>query len=441
MKGRNQTFVIALFWCFVFSVLAPRTTSTSILQIGHITVSGHYEYWDNNGILRPTVWGRVWIYDVDPTGFQRLTDVNGRNEWFTDANGNFTSGLILNYDPEDGGGLDIAVFIFTWNWATVVINGTGLIYNFGIGIWYNCPDGYHVDFSSLGVPSNQIGAWIIFSYHCGIAAGWNYLNTSVDYETPTVTGRWPYGNWPVYWTNGTIDLPGWACWWPDIILHEYGHHVMNSLYGYIPTPPGGPPPEHYINETSNNVTAWSEGWAHFFPLVVFNDPVLEDPWSSTNLEIPHWCSPGWDDGDEVEGRVAGALWDIFDSQNDNSPWYYDSFSDGFSHIWHLLSTQTDNTFNEFWQAWAAHNESGTPGYPKQPALMAIFQNSIDYRGAGDANGDSKVDIVDLTLVIQNMPSYKGQPNWDKRCDLNNDDVCDLIDEIIVISNYRKVYDC
>jgi hypothetical protein len=420
---------------------SSKTTST--LATGYITVSGHYEYWDNNGILRPTVWGRVRIYDVDPTGLRRLTDVNGINEWFTDANGNFSSASILNYDPVDGGGLDIMVYIYTWNQAVAVINGTGSIYNFGIGIWSNCPDGYHIDFSVRGVPSDQIGAWMIFSYHCGIAAGWNYIKTQTGYEMPMATARWPFESWPHFHTSdnastpfddtGEIHLPDWACWWPDVILHEYGHYVMYTLYGYMPTPPGGPPPEHYINETSNNVTAWVEGWANFFPLVVQNDPDL----LGWNLETPYWCSPNWDDGDEVEGRVAGALWDIFDPTPDG----YDTFSDGFTHIWHLLSTQTDNTFKEFWQEWTAHNESGTPGYPKQPALMAIFQNAIEYRGAGDVNFDCKVDIKDLVLVIKGVGTYKGHPNWDKRCDLNNDDIVDIKDIVIVTGNYGHIYDC
>ena len=49
-------------------------------------------------------------------------------------------------------------------------------------------------------------------------------------------------------------------------------------------------------------------------------------WSSgalLNLETPTWGSSGWDEGDDVEGRVAGALWDIYDDVNDGTDNYCD----------------------------------------------------------------------------------------------------------------------
>jgi hypothetical protein len=437
MKNRSSLLAITLFVCSVFLNTSPRTMSNSTQQVGYITVSGHYEYWDNNGNLQPTVWGRIWVCDRNPEGDRILTDINGNSEYFTDAYGNFCSGPIENNDGADDG-LDITVYIVTWNWAVQVFDSDVMRYHFGVYSedWNNLTDGTHIDFSVEGVPSNQIGAWIIFSYHCGIAAGWNYIQTQTGYEMAMASACWPCGDWPGYDpNNGVIYLTDWSAWYPDVILHEYGHYVMHTLYGYMPTPPGGPPPENHINETSNNVTAWVEGWANFFPLVVFNDPVLEDPWSSTNLETPHWCSPNWDDGDEVEGRVAGALWDIFDPQNDNAPWYYDSFSDGFTRIWNIMETTPCDTFHEFWQAW------NTSGYPKQPALMAIFQNSIDYRGPGDVNGDCSVDMTDISLAIDAFMTEKGDDEWDQRCDMNYDDWIDMVDISFIIDYYMTTYDC
>ena len=188
--------------------------------------------------------------------------------------------------------------------------------------------------------------------------------------------------------------------------------------------------EHYINETSDASTAWIEGWADFFPLAVQNDPDLRG-W---NLEVPTWCTPNWDDGNTVEGRVAGALWDIFDSTNDSSPHFYDSFSDGFTNIWDIISTQTDNTFREFWDAWNAS------GYPKQPALMAIFQNTIDYRGPGDVNADGWVDGLDLEIIGSAWQSQKGESNWDQRADLNPDGIIDGMDLTILGMYWGQYYD-
>jgi hypothetical protein len=210
---------------------------------------------------------------------------------------------------------------------------------------------------------------------------------------------------------------------------------MNSLYGYIPPSME----EHSIYLRSNSTTSWAEGWANFYPLVVYIDPVFT--WSNgthyanIDLETPHWCSSGWDDGGEVEGRVAGALWDVFDSQNDNAPWYYDNFSDGFQHIWNIMLTTPCDTFHEFWQAW------NTSGYPKNQTLMAIFQNSIDYRGPGDVDGSGLVDIVDISLAIDAFMTSKGDQHWDKRCDLNNDDSVDMVDISIITDYYLNDYDC
>jgi len=215
------------------------------------------------------------------------------------------------------------------------------------------------------------------------------------------------------------------------MLHEYGHHVMYSVYGFIPPSMQN----HTFNLRSNSTTAWAEGWANFYPLAVFNDPIFTwsngTHWADINLDTPHWCSSGWDDGDLVEGRVAGALWDIFDSTNDD----YDSLSDGFTRIWSLISSQTDNTFREFWQAWNASS------YPKQSALMAIFQNSIDYRGLGDVNADGDVNILDSTIVANAFGSRKGSSNFDQRADLNYDDRVNILDAIIVGNNFGKHYDC
>jgi hypothetical protein len=272
---------VIIFSAFYNAGFGVQLNSTQ--QSGYITVSGHFEYWDYNYVLRPTIWGRVWICDIDPGGYRRLTNVNGVNEWFTNMNGNFSSGSISNYDPVDGGGLDIVVFIFAWNWATEVINDTGYVYDFGVGTWNNVPDGGNIRFSSQGVPDNQIGAWIVFSYQCGITAGWNYLDSSVNYEMPMATVVWPYDTDNPFYDaeNEIIFLPDWAVH-PDITLHEYAHYIMNMTYGYMPPAL----PEHYINEASNANTAWVEGWADFFPLIVQNDPDLVG-W---NIETQHWCS-------------------------------------------------------------------------------------------------------------------------------------------------------
>ena len=237
-------------------------------------------YYFNTTHALPITNARVEIYDEETTGTVYLGST------YTDYNGYFSFGPISNNDGSGEDGLDIIAAVSATSSAARVITSAGVVYSAQTPTFSNRSDGTF-SMGYLLTPYNQRGAWWIFSYHFGLTRGWYYLSSTVGYNTSQVTARWPYGDWPTYWTNETIHLPDWACWWPDIILHEYAHHVMNSLYGYIPPAME----EHSINLRSNSTTAWTEGWANFFPLVVFNDPVFT--WSNgthyanINLETPH----------------------------------------------------------------------------------------------------------------------------------------------------------
>jgi len=117
--------------------------------------------------------------------------------------------------------------------------------------------------------------------------------------------------------------------------------------------------------------AWTEGWASFMPLAVFDDEYFTDNTyghGSCNLETRDNSS--FPDGDSCEGNVAAALWDIYDDHDE----MYDRLSDGFGNIWHVLEDQTtdEDNFSDFYDSWCEL------GYDKQRANSAIFQNDIDY---------------------------------------------------------------
>ena len=349
--------------------------------------------------------------------------------------GYFDSGLIINDDGPNDDGLDIVIYVLTWNWAVQVINQSGIIYYERAGPWNNLTDG-----TLLNVTGRFThGAWMIFSYHNGITDGWNYLNSSVNYVMPMATAVWPYNTTDPFYdaVNETIFLPDWAVH-PDITLHEYAHYVMNITYGYMP--PAG---EYSINGTSDANTAWVEGWAFFFPLIVQNDSNFLD----LNLETPHWCSPNWDDGDRVVGRMAGALWDISDSNDDG----YDVLDDGFHRIWNITRDQNPDTFKEFWDSWNTtyytHPKTPSSPYDLQDwnhTLRAIFQNSIDYRGPGDVNVDGKCDIEDVYIAADLFGAAKGKPGppeFDQLADFNYDDKIDIEDIFFIALHNGATYDC
>jgi hypothetical protein len=53
---------------------------------------------------------------------------------------------------------------------------------------------------------------------------------------------------------------------------------------------------------------------------------------------------------------------------------------------------------------------------------------------GDVNGDHLVDISDLVITVNAIPSAPEWPNWNPNADINGDGVCDISDLIICVDN-------
>ena len=172
---------------------------------------------------------------------------------------------------------------------------------------------------------------------------------------------------------------------PDHVLHEMGHAVMWNVYDeYWPISclqyASGYCIEHYLNLASGDECAWTEGWANLWAIAVKGSPYL----FGYNLETPTWGTSGWDDGDMVEGRVAGALWDIYDDPNDG----YDQYDGEFDDIWDTIYNQTDDTFAEFWEAWKAR------GHNIWDAVGSVYQNTIKYGAViTGETGEVRCDVL------------------------------------------------
>jgi len=258
--------------------------------------------------------------------------------------------------------------------------------------------------------SIDIGSWTIDSENADLVAAWriyetmanDYYNRGVYYFLKT-SDRGPHYDMPVVTAIYPTDLP-YTCYDPfleqihikhesdtkalDVVQHEYGHRVYDEFLGNPALVIG----EHYFGEESSPEVAWSEGWASFFSFVVQNEYVFE--WgegSQQDMEIPTWEYLDWENGDCVEGRVAGALWDIFDDDDDN----WDECTEDFDEIWDTFSEPGEDydTFAEFWDVLKEEFSNYIP--PRN----AIFQNTILYDIVqGDANEDGNVNALDITKV-------------------------------------------
>ena len=185
----------------------------------------------------------------------------------------------------------------------------------------------------------------------------------------------------VMWLNGKTDAISDDSGNRYVILHEFGHHIMDvagrlDFSIYCPQP-------HFINSESSRGCAWSEGWAGFVPHMVDNKGRLQ--WSDTwyvNLEqdrietgtggvVEDFVKTGHTGnvGHFVEGQVAAALWDIkdrhvdvmFDKAGHNSSGVeLDDLSMGDDEIVETFKAGTYGSFSAFYNAWetargAAHS--------------------------------------------------------------------------------------
>jgi len=157
-------------------------------------------------------------------------------------------------------------------------------------------------------------------------------------------------------------------------------------------------------QSINTGCAWYEGWANFFALAVNGDRCydinesfcgdgsvdLENHTRNDNPQTFPW-------GDTVEGRVAGALYDLMDSSNEN-PWF-DTAAWGFDWIAdNALAYPGKNSFIYFYY--------GSPANDRHDTLRSLWQNTIDYDQPPVANA------IPLVKVLQNA-------TWNNVLDLRN----------------------
>ena len=336
---------------------------------GELAITGKYWCWISENtftggvradVSAPRVWATVRIYDGNDNFLgSGLTETDGRFS-ITVTNPGAT-GFYVQTLPSSS--------------ACHVTKEDGSDYIGQSSMFYPLPSDTTYDIGEHQVYDHPHykGAWRIYETIANDAydrGAWDFLvNEGPGYTPPEVTVRFPADG--TYYSTGSheihIEFESHTKAL-DVVQHEYGHFVMHMVYNLY-WPITQCPSPHFINRFSHPNCAWTEGWANFLPLAVQNEPNFE--WGNgddENLETKTWGSPGWDDGDGVEGRVAGALYDIYDSTNDG----FDTFTDGFLNIWDVVYHQTDDNFAEFYTAWR------TRGHDVPNANAAIFQNTIDY---------------------------------------------------------------
>ncbi|MNJ64367.1 Mycolysin precursor [compost metagenome] len=145
-------------------------------------------------------------------------------------------------------------------------------------------------------------------------------------------------------------------------MHEMGHYYMYNLYGSIPPIPSCS--NHTFQTATSTGCAWVEGWASIVPLIFSNGVYTYTSGATISLEN----TSSFDNGDTVEGRVLGALWDLYDTANDGT----DTRSYDFSKIYRAMwDGGSKSTFANWWSKWKSLNYD-------VDAKFSIQQNAINY---------------------------------------------------------------
>jgi hypothetical protein len=347
------------------------TESAEIISMGSLTVTGKWSYYDRDDnyvgadqMLVELVRGDnlnhlAWCYtntsgdySCGPVTNPGGVGVRTRMHSYTSFNPNPDKLVVVNPDWGTAANPDNAFKVITT--TQVFSDGTH-----SIGSW-NLGNG-QANERAFWVEKDLIDVWKYVFFGTGSSQSPQETTgpATVEWKSDSTHGTH-------YHRGGNIHLTAADPLSDTVVGHEYGHNIMWTIYGdwmpttYCPSP-------HYVNGTSHINCAWTEGWANFITIAVNNDPVYR--WasgSSINLETPTWGTSGWDDGDDVEGRVAGALWDIHDGTTDG----FDLYNGTFADIWDTIYHQTDSNFREYWTAWKSR------GHNRNDAAMSIYQNTI-----------------------------------------------------------------
>jgi hypothetical protein len=360
---------------------------------GQVTAQGVLEYADRNGAPARGRFTTVHLYDQDPGGTDDLlatttTDANGFFQFPARTNWDIDGTESSTYDRR----LDLyAVFEADYNDSATsrhrVTNFDDQTYKWNRDPITNAPDGI-ADLSTPIPVEGRQAMWIFQD----LRRAWEYVTSQAGIDPGSVTARWEknvncYPSWPVcssYFNGGVggpyVFIAHDSAVSSDVVVHETGHHYMWKKTNWWWWDP--PCWDHELFSLEDVNCAWSEGWADFVSLAVNstlnpNDACFdygigpcgggffENLESRDRDDLP----PAFPWGDFVEGRVAGALYDLFDNVNEG----FDSATFGFAPIANIVfQAPHEDRLSAVWESWKISGQNN------HHTVRAIYQNTIDY---------------------------------------------------------------
>ena len=367
--------------------------------IPHVWVTGYYDFLDENGTATDASRVNVCLYDANSNGTSFALLYNGATAGCEELDDNgFYSISVGNVDTDDPTtGADITP-IFSFNTTSQVItNYDNTVYDIRGDINSNVNGTWLIIGSEVNTNSTLDK---VFRIHDTIDEGYDFFKDDLGY-TPEQVTIWydddsflgsTGGAYYATFSNrivltGDSDADEQHEERPYTILHEYGHFIMDKIYNDSFNQGKCPTTGHSINLNSNDEYAWTEGWADFVPLVVFNSSNYErTPTVIYNIEDRTYGSSTFDSGIGTEGNIAALLWDIMDNANEQDVGgdtaKDDDIQNGISDIWDVTDdplntgeTQPAQTILDFISDWddeVGLQSLATVGYLN---TMNLSQNS------------------------------------------------------------------
>ena len=375
---------------------------------GQIVVFGYVYYEDQSGVKRPLPYARVNIWDDDDFGDDLLAQT------FTLTNGYYQA-LVENSDGT--GNVDIYIQVAaTDDFSVRVMDMDWNLYYIQTDTDPEVPDGPYPVGEILIDDPNTRAAWYMFDILANQA--WNYFYYQVGWvNSYNLLIRWEPGvadGTSFYRQSDQIVMQPGDEWDVDVLLHEYGHFVMDHIYADYPDTPDCDP--HYIGVHSSEGCAWSEGWAHFVSAAIQHDPIYTNVVSTTYTSTVNFENPSstyhhiFD-----EGAVAAVLWDIFDDSGLTEP--HDLLADGLNGtsgggIWDIVFNQNPDTVLEFYTAWREYSGNNSCEVAniladRSISVVSPCPTQVGWVDASDGTSTSSILIDWENTGASSYKIYKG----------------------------------
>jgi hypothetical protein len=380
-----KRYMVKITGAFLIMVIAMSVTIPlhAAASPGMVTIGGQVLFQGRN-------WNppnNNWQYGKEMKIDLYEKDINGNDHYLvttnTDGTGNFVFPSRENWWYPDSRQLNIFFEIVTVYPYTYVTDTLGGQYAFASYTTFLNHDGqWNLQFAVTNGWQDYQALWIFED----LRNAWDFVYNNFSLYNPgNVTAIWQ-NNLDCYLTicnsytgySGFIFIKNSQNNQMNVVAHETGHMFMINANGWWYWYPDCW--SHYMFVTSSINCAWSEGWADFFSMAVNNTQCYNfNPYSCQgipdtdyyNLEVhsrADTTSFPW--GDNVEGRVAGALYDLYDYTNEG----FDKISAGFSPIAYItLSNSQTQTFLDFWNNWISSS-----GQDQFLSGLTLWWNTINY---------------------------------------------------------------